>query len=98
MEARALDDLLRAGDDAIVAADWKTARACLERVLEAGDCPDALLGLSKVAMIECEYERAIELKERAFDLYKAAGQVAPASETAIWLTFMYATYSGNLSV
>ncbi len=97
MGAQARDDLLRAGEQAIAAADWDTARACLERALDAGDHPDALTGLSKVAMYEREYERAIELRERAFDLFKAAGQVASASDSAIWLTFMYATYHGNLS-
>lgn len=97
MEVRAREDLLRAGERAIAAADWETARACLERVLEADDSPDALIGLSKVAMIEREYERAIELRERAFDLYKAAGQLARASDSASWLTFMYATYYGNFS-
>jgi DNA-binding CsgD family transcriptional regulator len=97
MEAQAREELLRAGERAIAAADWETARGCLERTLEAGDSPEALTGLSKVAMIEREYERAIELRERAFDLYKAAGQLERASEDAIWLTFMYATYHGNFS-
>ena len=97
MEAQAREDLLRAGENAIAAADCETARACLERVLEAGENAEALTGLSKVAMLEREYERAIELKERAFDLYKAAGELAGASDTAIWLTFMYATYYGNFS-
>ncbi len=97
MEAQAREDLLRAGENAIAAADWDTARASLQRVLEAGENADALTGLSKVAMFEREYERAIELKERAFDLYKAAGDGAGASDTASWLTFMYATYHGNFS-
>jgi DNA-binding CsgD family transcriptional regulator len=97
MGVQAREDLLRGGERAIAAADWETARACLERVLEEGDSPDALTGLSKVAMIEREYERAIELRERAFDLYKAADQVARASDSAMWLTFMYVTYHGNFS-
>src|SRR5215212_6243115 len=97
MGAQAREDLLRGGERAIAAADWETARACFERALEEGDSPDALTGLSKVAMIEREYERAIELRERAFDSYKAAGQLAGASDGAIWLTFMYATYHGNFS-
>jgi DNA-binding CsgD family transcriptional regulator len=97
MGVQAREDLLRGGERAIAAADWETARACLERALEEGDSPDALTGLSKVAMIEREYERAIELRERAFDLYEAAGQVARASDSAIWLTFMYAAYHGNFS-
>src|SRR5215216_2462543 len=95
MGVQAREELLRGGERAIAAADWETARACLERTLEEGDSPDALTGLSKVAMIEREYERAIELRERAFDLYKAAGQLALASDSAIWLTFMYAAYHGT---
>ena len=71
MTGRAREDLLREGEEAIIAADWKTARACLERVLEQGESPAALTGLSKVAMIEREYDRAIELKERAFELVHA---------------------------
>src|SRR5215216_655999 len=97
MGVQARDDLLREGDRAIAGADWKTARACLERALEEGDSPDALSGLSKVAMIEREYERAIELRERAFDSYKAGGRLAGASDSASWLAFMYATYHGNFS-
>jgi tetratricopeptide (TPR) repeat protein len=97
MEVEAREDLLRAGERAIAAADWETARGCLERALEAGESPEALNALSQVAMIEGEYERAIELKERAFDLYKAAGQSSGASDSASWLTFMYATYYGNFS-
>lgn len=98
MTGRAREDLLREGEEAIIAADWKTARACLERVLEQGESPAALTGLSKVAMIEREYDRAIELKERAFELYSRAGEFARASDNAIWLTFMYVTYHGNFSV
>ena len=97
MEAQAREDLLRAGENAIAAADWEAARACLQRVLETGENADALSGLSKVAMLEREYERAIELKERAFDVYRAAGAFAGAFDSAMWLTFMYATYSGNFS-
>jgi DNA-binding CsgD family transcriptional regulator len=98
MEVQARQDLLREGEEAIAAADWETARASLEGVLEQGESPEALTGLSKIAMIDREYERAIELKERAFELYKRAGQLAPASETAMWLTFMYVAYHGNFSV
>jgi DNA-binding CsgD family transcriptional regulator len=97
MEAQPLDHLLRAGKQAIAAADWDTARACFERALDAGDEPNALTGLSEVAMYEREYERAIALRERAFELYKEIGEFAPASVGAIWLTFMYATYHGNFS-
>ena len=98
MEVREREDLLREGQAAIDAADWDTARACFERVLEQGESPEELIGLSKIAMIEREYDRAIELKERAFELQKSAGQMEAASLNAIWLTFMYVSYHLNLSV
>jgi DNA-binding CsgD family transcriptional regulator len=98
MELREREDLLRDGEAAIAAADWETARACLERVLEQEESPDALIGLSKIAMIEREYDRAIELKERAFQLQKRAGQLEAASLNASWLAFMYVGYHGNFSV
>ncbi len=90
-------ELLRKGEDAIAAADWKTARACLEQALEHEESPEALTGLSKVATMEREYERSIELEERAFELFRSAGQVESASRSAYWLAFMYATYAGNFS-
>src|SRR5688500_13854521 len=92
------DDLVRKGEEAIAAAEWETARAFLEKALEQEESPEALTGLSKVAAIEREYERSIELEERAFELFKRGGRVESASRSAYWLTFMYATYAGNFSV
>jgi DNA-binding CsgD family transcriptional regulator/tetratricopeptide (TPR) repeat protein len=98
MERRVLEDLLREGEEAIVATDWERARVCLEEVLAQAEIPDALIGLSKVAMIDREYDRAIALKERAFEGYRRNGQLGPALDAASWLAFMYATYLGNFSV
>lgn len=92
-----IEDLLREGEAAIAAARWETARACFERALEHGEPPEALGGLSKVAMIDGEYERAIELKERAFDAFRDAGRVAEACDMAMWLAFLYASRHANFS-
>jgi DNA-binding NarL/FixJ family response regulator len=98
MQGHAREDLLHDGQEALAVADWERARVCFERVLEQEESPEALTGLSKIAMIDREYERAIELKQRAFELYVHVGEFAPASDNAIWLTFMYVTYQGNFSV
>jgi DNA-binding CsgD family transcriptional regulator len=92
-----IEDLLREGEAAIAAAEWETARMCFERALEQGERPEALGGLSKVAMIDREYERAIELKERAFEGFRAAGRVAEACDMAMWLAFLYASRHANFS-
>ena len=48
-------------------------------------------------MIDRRYERAIELKERAFEGFRAAGRMAEAADNASWLAFLHGTYHGNLS-
>ena len=98
MGSQERENLLRSGEDALAGADWDRARDCFERAIDEGESPDALTGLSKVAMIEREYECAIELRERAFELYKSAGRFAAASSDATWLAFLYANYHGNFSV
>jgi DNA-binding CsgD family transcriptional regulator/AraC-like DNA-binding protein len=97
MDDRGREDLLGAGEAALAAADWEAARAYLEGVLEEVESPEAVDGLSKIAMIKREYERAIQLKERAFELYRASGQFGAASQTALWLTFLYVNYHVNFS-
>lgn len=97
MQGRAPEDLLREGEEAIAAADWARARACLEQVLVSDELPDALIALSKVLMIEREYDRAIELKTRAFELFRREGNVGAASDAAGWLAFLHAVHLGNLS-
>ena len=96
--ATTADQLLREGDEAIAAADWERARACLEGALELHGAPEALDGLSEVATFEGDYERAIELKEAALAAYRERGQRVEASHAARWLAFMYGTYHGNYAV
>lgn len=90
--------LLRAGDEAIAAADWERARACFEDARELDGSPEALDGLSEVANFEGDYELAIELKEAACAGYRERDQRVEASHVARWLAFMHATYHGNYAV
>ena len=92
------DDLVRAGHEALAAADFERARSCFERARELEETPEALDGLSEVAHLEGEYDRAIELKERAFAAYRRSGKRASAADLARWLAFLHGTYHGNWSV
>jgi DNA-binding NarL/FixJ family response regulator len=92
------DDLLRSGRRALAAADWDGARSFFEQAHECEETPEALDGLSEVAHFDGEYERAIELKERAFGAYRRAGKRAEAADIARWLAFLHGTFHGNLSV
>jgi DNA-binding CsgD family transcriptional regulator len=93
-----VDDLLRHGREALAAANWEEARACFERAGEPGETAEVLDGLSEVAHFQAEYERAIDLKERAFAAYRRCGKAVQAADTARWLAFLYGTFHGNFAV
>ena len=92
------DALLRQGWEALRAADWQTARSCFEQALGEAESAEALDGLSQATHFLREYDRAIELKERAFAAYRQAGEPVKAADTARWLAFLHGTYHGNYAV
>lgn len=84
--------LIAAGREALRAADWERARVLFEQAPESAE---ALDGLSEVARYQCEYERSIELGQRAFVAYRRDGNPVGAANVAFWLAFTEATYHGN---
>ncbi|MGE5637055.1 MAG: LuxR C-terminal-related transcriptional regulator [Nocardioidaceae bacterium] len=98
MEAEAVNDLLQSGREALAAADWERARSCFARAGEQEENAEALDGLGQVAHFEGQYDRAIELKERAFAAYRRRGMQAEAADIARWVAFLHATVRGNFAV
>jgi DNA-binding CsgD family transcriptional regulator/tetratricopeptide (TPR) repeat protein len=94
MSPAASDDLLRGGREALAAGDWERARSCFE---EAGEGAEALDGLGQALHFQGEYERAVELKERAFAAYRRRGMPVEAADLARWLAFLYLTVRGNMA-
>ena len=92
------DALLRQGWEALRAADWQTAQSCFEQALGEAESAEALDGLSQATHFLREYDRAIELKERAFAAYRQAADPVKAADTARWLAFLHGTYLGNYAV
>jgi DNA-binding NarL/FixJ family response regulator len=92
------EQLLAGGRAALASADWETARSCFEQALELDETGEALDGLSDAAHFLGEYNRAIELKERAFSAYREEGRALEASAAARWLAFLHATCHGNFAV
>src|SRR5687768_11475673 len=88
----------RRGWEAVKAADWTTAHACFERACESEPTPEALDGLGRALHFEGEYERAIELTERAFAGYRESGQVVEAADRARWLAFLHGAGKANMAV
>jgi DNA-binding CsgD family transcriptional regulator len=92
------DAFLRQGWEALGAADWERARSCFEQALGHAESAEALDGLSQATHFLREYDRATELKERAFAAYREAGDAVKAADTARWLAFLHGTYHGNYAV
>jgi DNA-binding NarL/FixJ family response regulator len=86
------------GQAALAAADWTRARESFELALEA-DAQDseALDGLGRALHFQGEYDRAIELTERAFAAYLAAGRGVDAADRARWLAFLHGVVNANMS-
>jgi len=91
------EDPLRQGRQALAAAEWAVARAQFERCLDEGRGTDALAGLGEALQWLGEYDRAIELKAEAFDLYRRAGDGERAAEVARSLALLHGGVHGNLA-
>ncbi len=90
-----MDRLPHDGWKALGAADWDAARASFEEALADSETAEALDGLSQALHFQRDYDRAIEVKERAFAAYRSEGRPADAANTARWLAFLHGTYHGN---
>jgi DNA-binding CsgD family transcriptional regulator len=99
MEAgAATGDLLRRGREALAAADWERARACFDDATASSESAEALDGLAQALHFLGDYDRAIELSERAFAAYRRRGVRGDASRLARWLAFMHGAVRGNAAV
>jgi tetratricopeptide (TPR) repeat protein len=98
MEEEGAADFLAKGREALAAADFETARSCLEQAGERQETLEVIEALSEVAHFEGDYERAIELKERAFAAHQRDGNRVGAANIARWLAFLHGTFHGNFSV
>ncbi|MDP8909737.1 MAG: LuxR family transcriptional regulator, partial [Chloroflexota bacterium] len=84
MEAAGGDDLIE-GISALERADWETAGSAFERVLDAGDVPDAYEGLGLARWFLGDVAAGIAARERAFESYVRARRCDDAARMAVWV-------------
>jgi DNA-binding CsgD family transcriptional regulator/tetratricopeptide (TPR) repeat protein len=82
-------EALEAGRRALAAGAWDEARAAYVQVLREQDDPEALDGAGLAAWFLGEIEDSLELRQRAFAAYAAAGQCDVAAQVGVWISHQY---------
>jgi LuxR family transcriptional regulator, maltose regulon positive regulatory protein len=86
------------GRQALARGGWEEARACFEEALEGSQSAEAWEGLSWAAWWLEDGVRAIEARERAYGLYREAGDLRGAARVAIWLANDHIDFRGEEAV
>ncbi|MGH7512055.1 MAG: LuxR C-terminal-related transcriptional regulator [Gemmatimonadales bacterium] len=91
----ALAGLLTAGQAALDAGDWASARSCFEEAVRLDETAAGLDGLAQALFCQGDYAAAIELRERAFARFREAGDDVGAAVSARVVAYLYAVVHGN---
>ncbi|HEX7939274.1 MAG TPA: LuxR C-terminal-related transcriptional regulator [Gemmatimonadaceae bacterium] len=88
----------RAAKDALMRCAWGEARALLETSIAAGETADALEDLGLAAWWVDDEALTFNSRERAYALYREAGDALGASRVAIWLVWDCLSFRGDFAV
>ena len=91
-------DPLAAGRAALERADWDEARTIFEKATADGGSAEAWEGLGQAAWWQGDEETTFTARERAFRLYRAAGDVRRAAWAAMWIASDYFDFRGDDAV
>jgi DNA-binding NarL/FixJ family response regulator len=95
---RTWQDLLEAGQTALMQGAWEEARASFEAALGVETTPEALEGLGLAAFWLDDAASTIAARERAYRLYRGRDDRVAAARTAICLADDYFTFRGEDAV
>lgn len=91
-------DPLAAGRAALRRAAWAEARAWFEEAVAAGDAPEAWEGLSRAAWWQGDQEATMAARERAYRVFRQAGDACGAARMAMWLASDHLDFRGDDAV
>ena len=89
------DELLDAGRGALAGARWVEARAAFAGAREVDESGDAVFGLSEASWWLGDLRAAVDHRERAFELFRDAGDVAQAALAALYTSLDYQKQYGD---
>ena len=91
-----VDGLAAEGHAALAAGEWKAANDAFEAALaEAPDSPEILDALGSSYWWLADPDRAIDMRERAYVLFRKSGDTGRAARIALWLSREYGEVHRN---
>ena len=91
-------ELVERGSAALASGGWVEARVCFEQALEGSDSAESWDGLSWACWWLEDGAAAIRARERAYCLYKDAGDRQGSARMAIWLANDHLDFRGEEAV
>jgi LuxR family transcriptional regulator, maltose regulon positive regulatory protein len=92
------DAALAAGQEALAAGAWDSAREHYQRAVDAEATAEALEGLSWAAWWLDDASAVFDARGRAYKAYRAAGDVHSAARVAVWMAIDSFDFDGALAV
>jgi len=89
---------LEAGEQALARGEWETARAIYDALVAERETAEAVEGQSWVAWWLDDGDVVFSARERAYHLYREAGDMLGAARMAIWLGNDYIDFYGEMAV
>jgi ATP/maltotriose-dependent transcriptional regulator MalT len=89
---------LAAGTEALTRGAWEEARAHLQASVAAGESPQALERLGLAAWWLDDAPLMFDARERAYRLYRDAGDARGAARVALWLVWDYLAFRDDTAV
>lgn len=96
--SRGRDEALRAGLEAVVAGDWRTARVAYLDALDARESAEGLEGFATASWWLDDVPAAIEARERAYALRRERGDTTEAALLAALLAWDHGAMRGATAV
>ena len=90
-------DLLADGQAALYAADWARAKSLFEKALETADDAVAFDGLGQALWWLRDLEGCLRQRERAYLLFREAGNYRRAAYIAAWVAREHVSLYGNMA-
>lgn len=91
-------DLLAAGNEALSRGNWATARGIFDALVAAAPTAEALDGQGWAAWWQDDADVVFVARERAYQLYREAGDNLGAARMAAWLGNDYLDFRGDTAI